>query len=111
MRHPIRCTGALLLCVAAGSWAQQPDERDAVSLDDYLTALAHISPAARTGADAYLAAFRQRCRRALTVRELRRMVADRDGDPTLMGMIRAAAFADDAGMRALAQSISCVRRG
>ena len=66
-----------------------PTAADDVPMDDYLGLLAQISPAAREGAQGYLQAFQRRCGRALTTQELRRAVSDGDGDPVLMGMIRA----------------------
>ena len=82
-----------------------------MSLEDYLYALQQISPAARDGAEAYLQAFTRRCGRPLKVVELRRRVADGDGDPILMQMMRAAHQRDQAAVQRLADSIACVRKG
>lgn len=97
--------------VAVSAFAQQPDFRDDIPLDVYLDALAQISPAAREAADTYLQAFQRRCNRSLTTRELRRAVADGDGDPVLMGMIRAVYQKDANALRTLSSSVSCARRG
>ena len=85
-----------------------------VPIDDYLGLLAQISPAAREGAQGYLQAFQRRCGRALTTQELRRAVSDGDGDPVLMGMIRANHPSQqaqrDATLQQLAQRIRCDQR-
>ena len=84
---------------------------DDVPMDDYLGLLAQISPAAREGAQAYLQAFQRRCGRALTPQELRRAVSDGDGEPVLMGMIRANHPSQqaqrDVTLQQLAQRICC----
>ena len=86
-----------------------------VPMDDYLGLLAQISPAAREGAEGYLQAFQRRCGRALTTQELRRAVSDGDGDPVLMGMIRANHPSQqaqrDVTLQQLAQRIRCDQRG
>ena len=87
---------------------------DDVPMDDYLGLLAQISPAAREGAQAYLQAFQRRCGRALTPQELRRAVSDGDGEPVLMGMIRANHPSQqaqrDVTLQQLAQRIRCDQR-
>jgi hypothetical protein len=98
------------LLLSAAAAAAQPALQDEITLDDYLAALAQVSPAARDGAEAYRSAFARRCGRALTVRELRRLVAEGDGDPVLMAMIRAKAQQDEPAIVALAPSIACSRR-
>lgn len=103
--------GLATAAAAAGAYAQQLEFRDDIPMDVYLDSLAQISPAAREGADRYLEAYRSRCGRSLTPRELRRAVAGGDGDPVLMGMIRAAYQKDADALRTLATSISCVRHG
>lgn len=109
MRHAM---AIVVSCIAANAaLAQQTDFRGDIPIEVYLDALAHISPAAREGAEAYLAAYRRRCGRELTTRELRRAVADGDGDPVLMGMIRASPQKDGGTLRALETTISCTRRG
>ncbi len=59
------------------------------ALNDYLLLLGQIAPAAQMGAQDYLQAYAQRCGRRLDVTELRKALADGDGDPVLMAMIRA----------------------
>ena len=85
-----------------------------VPMNDYLGLLAQISPAARGGAQSYLQAFQRRCSRALTTQELRRAVSDGDGDPILMGMIRANHPSQQAQrnvtLQQLAQHIRCDQR-
>ena len=87
---------------------------DDVPMDDYLGLLAQISPAAREGAQGYLQAFQRRCGRSLTTQELRRAVSDGDGDPVLMGMIRANHPSQqaqrDVTLQQLAQRIRCDHR-
>ena len=87
---------------------------DDVPMDDYLGLLAQISPAAREGAQGYLQAFQRRCGRSLTTQELRRAVSDGDGDPVLMGMIRANHPSQqaqrDVTLQQLAQRIRCDQR-
>ena len=87
---------------------------DDVPMDDYLGLLAQISPAAREGAQGYLQAYQRRCGRALTPHELRRAVSDGDGDPVLMGMIRANHPSQqaqrDVTLQQLAQRIRCDQR-
>ena len=105
--------------MANGSGAQTasgitPAAADDVPMDDYLGLLAQISPAAREGAQGYLQAFQRRCGRALTTQELRRAVSDGDGDPILMGMIRAFHPSQqaqrDATLQQLALGIRCDQR-
>lgn len=81
--------------------------RDDVPLDIYLHALEKVSPAALAGAQAYMAAFEQRCGRALGTLELRRAVAEGAGDPVLMQMIRAAYEHDAAATQRLSAGIRC----
>ncbi|MCE4369664.1 hypothetical protein [Xanthomonas hortorum] len=78
-----------------------------IPLDDYLGLLEQIAPAARQGAQAYLEAFRQRCGHTLTADELRRAVADRDGDPVLMQMIRASYLDDAEALARLSAQVPC----
>jgi aminopeptidase N len=84
---------------------------DDISVEDYLGLLAQISPAARDGAQAYLQAFQQRCGRTLTTMALRAAISQSDGDPILMGMMRASHPSQqaqrDATMKQLAQRIRC----
>ena len=111
---------ALAACLVANGLGAQTasgvtaTSADDVSLDDYLGLLAQISPAARDGAQGYLQAFQRRCGRALTTQELRRAVSDGDGDPVLMGMIRANHPSQqaqrDVTLQQLAQRIRCDQR-
>lgn len=78
-------------------------------MDDYLALLAHIAPAAHEGARAYRLAWQQRCGRSLTTAELRVAMAVGDGDPVLMGMIRASHVRDSASLASLATRIDCTR--
>ena len=91
-----------------------PTAADDVPMDDYLGLLAQISPAAREGAQGYLQAFQRRCGRALTTQELRRAMSDGDGDPVLMGMIRANHPSQqaqrDITLQQLSQRIRCDQR-
>ena len=105
--------------MANGSSAQTasgvtPTAAEDVPMADYLGLLAQISPAAREGAQGYLQAFQWRCRRSLTTQELRRAVSDGDGDPVLMGMIRANHPSQqaqrDVTLQQLAQRIRCDQR-
>ena len=83
---------------------------DDMPLADYLGLLAQISPAAHEGALAYLRAFQQRCGRAMQTAELRRAMADGEGDPALMGMIRASHLKDTSALAQFGQRIACERR-
>lgn len=80
---------------------------DDVPLAVYLDALAHISPAARIGADTYLAAYQHRCGHPLKTIELRRAIADGNGNPVLMAMIRAASQQDAAMLQRLSGTVPC----
>ena len=74
---------------------------------DFLGLLAQIAPAAREGAEAYMQAFEQRCGRALRTAELRRAMSEGDGDPVLMGMIRASQLRDAKAFADLGQRLVC----
>lgn len=82
-----------------------------LALTDYLALLERIAPAARAGAEDYLAAFARRCGRALTVSELRHAVADGAGDPVLLGLIRARQTGDEAARARLARTLACPAEG
>ena len=90
--------------------ATSPPITDDMPLADYLGLLAQISPAAHQGAQAYLLAFQQRCGRQVPTAELRRAMADGDGDPVLMGMIRASHLRDANALAQLGQRVRCDRR-
>src|SRR5574338_1576178 len=83
---------------------------DDMPLADYLGLLRQIVPAAEEGAQDYLAAFAQRCGRPLTTTALRRAMAKGDGDPVLMGLIRARQLQDAAARERLAGQIRCPGR-
>ena len=121
MRSALIVTALALVTglVATGSSAQTtsgvtPTAAADVPMGDYLGLLAQISPAAREGAEGYLQAFQRRCGRSLTTQELRRAVSDGDGDPVLMGMIRANHPSQqaqrDVTLQQLAQRIRCEQR-
>ena len=74
---------------------------------DYLGLLEQLAPAARQGAEAYLAAHLQRCRRAMTTGELRHAMSRGGGEPVLMAMIRASQLQDAKAVAALAPRIAC----
>lgn len=78
-----------------------------VPMPDYLGLLGQISPAAQQGAQAYLRAIQYRCRRTLTVLELRRAIADGTGDPVLMAMIRASHMQDARALDAASLQVTC----
>ena len=78
-------------------------------IEDYLALLARIAPAAYDGARSYRQAWQQRCGRSLTTAELRVAMAVGDGNPVLMGMIRASHLRDPAALASLASQIDCTR--
>jgi hypothetical protein len=78
-----------------------------VPLDEYLSALQQISPVARDAVDDYLAAYARRCGRPLATHELRRRVAEGNGDAQLMAMIRATQLRDEATLRQLRATLDC----
>jgi hypothetical protein len=100
---------AILALVAgtARSQVQPAGAPDAMPMADYLGLLEQIAPAARQGAQAYLAAYSQRCGHALSTGELRAAMSRNGGDPTLMAMIRASQLQDAKLIAALAGNISC----
>lgn len=102
-----------LCCSAANALAQMETgapRQDDIALDTYLDMLGRIAPAARTGADVYLATFQQRCGRPLTVIELRRAIAMGAGEPVLMAMMRAASQNDAATLQRLSDAVPCAKR-
>lgn len=104
------CIAVLLLASISGaSLAQKstPDPGDDMPMETYLTLLSQVAPSARDGAQAYMAAFLTRCRRALRTIELRRAFAQGDGDPTLLAMVRAAYEQDTAAIQRLGARIRC----
>ena len=109
---------AFLLAIAAfgmalPALAQTPSEPAVtgdVPMADYLALLQQIAPAAHQGAQAYLQAHERRCRRSLSSRELRQAMAEGDGDPLLMAMIRASHLKDWPGLTRLREQVSCTRK-
>lgn len=100
-----------LILSAPTSFAQSDamSMQDDVPIDTYLALLAQVAPPARDGAEAYMAAFRSRCGRSMRTVELRRAFAERNGDPTLMSMIRASHEKDTAALQRLGSTIACPR--
>ena len=72
-----------------------------------LAAIALVAPAAEAGARAYLAVFQRRCGRPMRTSELRRALSQGDGDPVLLGLIRASHLRDAAGEAQWAQQVRC----
>ena len=126
MPRPLLTLGLFGLLAFSTAWAQSPlaapplpghpvsaqltqgiQPSDHVPLPDYLALLRQIAPAAEAGARDYLAAFARHCGRPLTAAELRRAMADGDGDPALMALIRANHLGDTAGREQLAGQIRC----
>ena len=94
---------------ARGPLAPSPAAADDIPLADYLALLGQIAPAAEAGARAYLAAVARRCGRPLRVEELRRALAQGDGDPALMGLIRAHHLQDAAAQAHWSAQVPCPR--
>ncbi|WP_406625165.1 hypothetical protein [Acidovorax sp. SDU_ACID1] len=80
---------------------------DDMPLADYLGLLLQIAPAAEDGARTYVAAVQLRCRHAMSTAELRRAMAEGEGNPTLMGLIRAAHLKDTATRDRLVAQLPC----
>lgn len=78
-----------------------------VPLADYLGLLQQIAPAAEEGTKAYLAAFHQRCGRTLSTVDLRRAMTQGEGDPVLMGLIRASHLKDSSARDQWIQQLRC----
>lgn len=106
------CRAIVVLVVLLGTWCVARAEYiDDISLEEYLSLLGQITPAARNGAEHYLIAFKRKCGRDMKTVELRRAVAEGDGDPVLMAMIRAAHQKDSGGIRRLEAKVSCPSKG
>lgn len=113
-----RASSAALVAVTAfavalpalAQTAAEPAVTGDVPMADYLALLQQISPAAHQGAQAYLRAHERRCRRSLSSRELRQAMAEGDGDPLLMAMIRASHLQDGQGLTRLGEQVSCTRK-
>lgn len=80
---------------------------DDMPLADYLGLLGQIAPAAEEGAKAYLSAFQQRCGRTLSTAELRQSMTQGEGDPALMGLIRASHLRNAAARDQWIQQLRC----
>jgi len=106
---PVLSAVPFVTAMALAQPAQHDVLADDVPLNVYLDALTQISPAARAGADAYRAAFERRCGRPLKSIELRRAIADGNGNPVLMAMMRAAFQRDTAALQRLTGTLSCVQ--
>lgn len=94
------------LVVAAQGQPSTPAAAD-VPMADYLALLAQIAPAAREGAEAYLQAVQRRCRIDLSSAQLRRAMSEGEGNPVLMGMIRASQLRDAKAIAEWAQRLDC----
>jgi hypothetical protein len=90
--------------------SSEPAVMGDVPMADYLALLQQISPAAHQGAQVYLRAHERRCRRSLSSRELRQAIAEGDGDPLLMAMIRASHLQDGPGLARLGEQVTCTRK-
>lgn len=77
---------------------------------DYLALLRQIALPAEDGARTYLAVARLRCGREPSTGELRRAMSQGDGDPALIGLIRAAQARDAAARARLFAQVSCAPR-
>jgi hypothetical protein len=117
-RHLAATLSALLAIAGAGSGPLRAQTSPAqpgapgtgeMPIEDYLALLARIAPAAHDGARAYRLAWLQRCGRSLTTAELRVAMAVGDGNPVLMGMIRASHLRDPAALASLASQIDCTQ--
>lgn len=104
--------GLLIAVVSAGAAPANvpPTASDDMPMADYLGLLGQIAPAAEEGARAYLLAFQQRCGQPLSTADLRRAMADGDGDPVLMAMIRASHLRDTAALAQLGPRVTCEGR-
>lgn len=89
----------------------QRHHADDMPLADYLGLLRQIAPAAEAGTKDYLAAFERRCGRLLSTTELRRAMSQGDGDPVLMGLIRANQQRDNGAREQLPGQIACLGKG
>ena len=96
-------SGSAVLAAAAAPPAVAED----MPMADYLGLLGRIAPAAENGAGAYVQAFWIRCGRHLATADLRRAVADGDGDPVLMAMIRASQLRDATTLALLGAQVAC----
>ncbi len=97
-------SAALAQTSAARGALQSTDD---VPLADYLGLLQQIAPAAEEGAKTYLAAFKHRCGRDMRTAELRRAMTQGEGDPVLMGLIRASHLRDGAARDQWTKKLRC----
>jgi hypothetical protein len=98
---------AALLSAAAGAQPVPADAGDPMPMADYLGLLEQLAPAARQGAQAYVAAHLRHCGRAMTTGELRHAMSKDGGEPVLMAMIRASQLQDANAVSALAPRVPC----
>ncbi len=92
---------------ARGPLPKSDAHADEMPRDDYLGLLQQIAPAAEAGARVYLAVFQRRCGRPMRTSELRRALSQGDGDPVLLGLIRASHLRDAVGEAQWAQQVRC----
>lgn len=86
-------------------------DSDDIPIADYLALLGHIAPAAEDGAKTYLATFAQRCGRPMSTEELRSAMSQGDGNPVLMGLIRASHLRDTTSRDQFVQQLRCPGKG
>lgn len=98
--------GCLLISLTSSNASAQA-ERDDAAMAEYLGLLDQIAPPAREGAEAFMAAFRRKCGRDLRSSELRRAVADGNGNPVLMQMMRAKHDRNESELARLAGLVEC----
>ena len=84
-----------------------PSSAGEMPLGDYLGLLRQISPAAESGARTYLAGVRLRCGLTLSTGQLRQAMAEGEGNPALMGLIRAEHHNDLQARDRLVAQIAC----
>ena len=97
--------------VAGSAATPGPEATGNMPMADYLGLLKQIAPSAESGARTYLAAVRLRCGRTLSTAELRQAVSDGEGNPALMGLIRAAHQNDAAARARLVAQLPCPAGG
>ncbi|AEB85690.1 MULTISPECIES: hypothetical protein [Comamonadaceae] len=96
--------------LAAGSSATPgPEAARDIPMADYLGLLKQIAPSAESAARTYLGALQLRCGRTLSTAELRQAVSEGEGNPALMGLIRAAHQKDTAARDRLVAQLPCPR--
>jgi hypothetical protein len=108
---------ALTLIAHSSTQAQTSPARGSLQstndmpLADYLGLLQQIAPAAEEGTKTYLSAFHQRCGRTLSTVELRRAMTQGEGDPVLMGLIRASHLKDATARDQWIRQLRCSDKG